>query len=305
MEALNQLAAEDGRQNCECAAEDAEISDRLRGEMQFIRLFEEKRRAKSGREIKQRNKQKCHPKVFRPDDGFQLLAGVVKNHATALLSGTLLLQENISDWKDRKSESGIRSRCPNESSGCQQSAERSLNQPAEVKHEHSQCSQAARRTHALPCLYEKGSGDCRGHHHEQVHHHCTQKQRPIRVRKKIHANPAQGGQYRAEQQIVPPACPEKWKRVGEDACKRLQIPRQPAPKEELRHLLASDVHVILKEELQRQLSQRLRLRHRRGENAEDDDESHREQIAILDLCPGVGGFSGFAHDFTVVQRSCN
>ena len=74
MEELNQLAVEDGRQNCECAAEDAEISDRLRGEMQFIRLFEEKRRAKSGREIKQRNKQKCHPKVFRHESFNRWLA---------------------------------------------------------------------------------------------------------------------------------------------------------------------------------------------------------------------------------------
>jgi hypothetical protein len=114
MEALNQLAVEDCRQNCECAAEDAKISDRLLGEMQFIRLHVEKRRAKSGREIKQGNKKKCNPKVFRPYDGFQLLTGVLKNHAASVLSGTLLLQVNVSDWKDRKSQCGVRSRRPND-----------------------------------------------------------------------------------------------------------------------------------------------------------------------------------------------
>ena len=35
--------------------------------------------------------------------------------------------------------------------------------------------------------------------HEQVHRHCAPKQRPVSVRKKVHANPAQGGQYRAEE----------------------------------------------------------------------------------------------------------
>src|SRR5258708_1953247 len=98
MEAFNQLAIKDCRQNCECAAEDAKISDRLLGEMQFISLHVEKRRAKSGREIKQRSKKKCKPKVFRPHDGFQLLASVLKSHATSILSNTLLLQENVGDW---------------------------------------------------------------------------------------------------------------------------------------------------------------------------------------------------------------
>jgi hypothetical protein len=74
------------RHICECAADDAKISDRLLREMQFIRLHLEKRRAKSGREIKQRDKKKCKPKVFRPHDGFQLLAGVLKNPATSILS---------------------------------------------------------------------------------------------------------------------------------------------------------------------------------------------------------------------------
>jgi hypothetical protein len=60
-------------------------------------------------------------------------------------------------------------------------------------------------------------------------------------------------------------------------------------------LLACDVDVILEEELQRQPSQHQRLRPRRGENAEDDDEPQREQIALGDFCPraGVSPISGF------------
>ena len=48
MDTRNQFAVEDGGQDCECAAADAEISDRLVGEMQFIGLFVEERRCKSG-----------------------------------------------------------------------------------------------------------------------------------------------------------------------------------------------------------------------------------------------------------------
>ena len=50
--------------------------------------------------------------------------------------------------------------------------------------------------------------------HEQVHRHCAPKQRPVSVRKKVHANPAQSGQDRAEQQVVSPSCAEERKRVG-------------------------------------------------------------------------------------------
>ena len=44
MEALNQLAIENRRQNGECSAENAEIPDRLFGKMQLIGLFIEKGR---------------------------------------------------------------------------------------------------------------------------------------------------------------------------------------------------------------------------------------------------------------------
>jgi hypothetical protein len=50
------------------------------------------------------------------------------------------------------------------------------------------------------------------------------------------------------------------------------------------------VDVILEEELQRQLSQNLRLRQRRGKNAEDDDKPQRKQIAVVDFCPRAGDF---------------
>jgi hypothetical protein len=56
-------------------------------------------------------------------------------------------------------------------------------------------------------------------------------------------------------------------------------------------LLACDVDVILEKELQRQLSQPLRLRHRRRENAEDDDQPQRKQIALVDFCPRAGGLA--------------
>src|SRR5580693_3496664 len=102
METLNQLAVEDCRQNRECAAEDPEITDGLLGEMQLIRQFIEKRCAKSGRKIKQRNKKKSHPKIFRPHDGLQLPAGVLENHAASILSGRLLFQEDVSDREDRQ-----------------------------------------------------------------------------------------------------------------------------------------------------------------------------------------------------------
>src|SRR5580700_7507295 len=100
MDTLNQLAVEDRRKNCKCSAEDAKISDRLLGKMQLIGLLVEKRRRKSGRKIKQPDEQQRHPEIFRTEDGFQLLAGVLQSHAVSLLSRTLLLQENVSNWKD-------------------------------------------------------------------------------------------------------------------------------------------------------------------------------------------------------------
>ena len=41
MDALDEQAVKDRRQNRECSAEDAEISNRLLGEMQLISLFVE------------------------------------------------------------------------------------------------------------------------------------------------------------------------------------------------------------------------------------------------------------------------
>jgi hypothetical protein len=117
-------------------------------------------------------------------------------------------------------------------------------------------------------------------------------QRAVLVRKKTHANPTQGGQHRAEKQIVSSPCPENWECVGEDAGERLQIPCQRAPKE-CCHLLACDVDVILEEELQRQPSQHQRLRQCRGENAVDDDKTQRKQIALVDFCTRARGFAHF------------
>jgi len=94
---------------------------------------------------------------------------------------------------------------------------------------------------------------------------------------------------------VPSARSENGEGVSEDASKRLQIPSQPAPKEKLCHLLTGDANFVFEKELDREPTEDLRLWHRRRKNAENDDKSEVDQVAIFDFCLRGVRCSGFSH----------